>query len=168
LDDAIGRVRLSVCLRCCTQGHRRVDLQLAAAFADQHVVVRQQLAASVTPAASPDKSPLSTTGRRLIARLPTVLPSTCNPCSQFVREPARRKAHPHLASALSMKHHENGSNKRSALGTLGDGTDEEIAGPLGSEQPALIELLGHQAMQESPSGEAIAQRLDSDLSPRER
>ncbi len=39
-DDVIGRVRHNGCLRCRPQGQSRVDLQLSAAFADQHVAVR--------------------------------------------------------------------------------------------------------------------------------
>jgi transposase InsO family protein len=39
-DDVVRRVRANGCLRCRPTGQRRVDLQLAAAFADQTVAVR--------------------------------------------------------------------------------------------------------------------------------
>ena len=39
-DDVVRRVRANGCLRCRPKGQRRVDLQLAAAFADQTVAVR--------------------------------------------------------------------------------------------------------------------------------
>jgi hypothetical protein len=39
-DDVVRRVRANGCLRCRPTGQPRVDLQLAAAFADQTVAVR--------------------------------------------------------------------------------------------------------------------------------